>query len=483
MANLKWEEGEEREPEPGLIIRNNYRLVEELGKGGMCVVWKAINLIQEAGGVRYVAIKFLSLDFKQHPDALKALVREFHRYKRLIHPNILKAYNLDRIGDTYFMVMEFLKGISLKEFIKSHQNGISLIEAKPIIKDMAEALAHVHQQGIAHLDFKPANVFYDPDKKSVKLIDFGIARPLEQLERDETLFDPGVLGALTPVYASYEMLLGKDPDQRDDIYALACVTYELLSGKHPFNKKTATTAKDEKLSPKRIKGLNKQQNQALLHALAFQRDERTPTVEKFLAELFPEKKKYSWVLVGGGVIVLGLASFAAWEHFKPTPEETGNGSISVTQEQPQVTPPEPEKMALPDTPLTVTLWLNSPGKTHFNTSDEVTLYYQFNTTVEQFSSAYFSLFRVSSSDKWHLILNNEKVEANKRYSLPKEKQALEPGQNVGMDARLRLRAGEQNFQAIVTSEPIRWESVTDIEKSLEGIAFWGIGTLSVISYQ
>ncbi|TGO01976.1 hypothetical protein PN36_32840, partial [Candidatus Thiomargarita nelsonii] len=165
MANLKWEEGEEREPERGLVIRNNYRLVEQLGEGGMCVVWKAIDLIQEAGDARnsHVAIKFLNQDFKRHPDALKALVREFDRYKRLTHPNIVKAHNLDSIGETYFMVMELLKGIPLKKFIESHKNGISLIEAKSIIKDMAEALAYSHQNGIAHLDFKPANVFYSPD--------------------------------------------------------------------------------------------------------------------------------------------------------------------------------------------------------------------------------------------------------------------------------------------------------------------------------
>jgi serine/threonine protein kinase len=465
------------ELKPGLVIRDNYRLEEELGEGGMGVVWKAIDLIQEAGEARdsHVAIKFFSQDFKQHPDALKALVREFHRYKGFTHPNIVKAHGLGSIGDTFFLVMEFLKGIPLNEFIKSHENGISFIEAKPIIKDMAEALAHVHQEGIAHLDFKPANVFYDPDKKSAKVIDFGVARYLEQSERAQTLFDPGALRALTPTYASYEMLLALEPSPRDDIYGLACVTYELLSGKHPFNRKKATTAKDEKLSPKRINGLNNQKNQALLRALAFERDERTPTVEKFLAELFPEKNPLKWVLVD--VIVLGLASFAAWEYFKPTPEDTGNGPISVIQEQ----PPEPEKISLPqpDTPLTVTFWLDSPGKTDFNTGDEVTLYYQFSTTVEQFSNAYFSLFRVSSSDKWALILDNEKVEADKRYSLPKGEQVLEPGQNVGMDARLRLSAGEQNFKAIVTSEPIRWESVTDIEKSLEGVAFWGMGGLTV----
>ncbi|MEN8221545.1 MAG: serine/threonine-protein kinase [Pseudomonadota bacterium] len=462
------EDDDKIELKPGLVIHDNYRLEKELGEGGMGVVWKAIDLIQEKGKARdsHVAIKFLSQYFKQHPYALKALVREFHRYKKLTHPKIVKAHGLDHIGDTYFLVMEFLKGIPLNEFIKSHKNGISFIEAKPIIKDMAEALAYTHQEGIAHLDFKPANVFYDPDNKSAKVIDFGVARYLEPSERAQTLFDPGILRALTPAYASYEMLSASEPDQRDDIYALACVIYELLSGKHPFNRKKATKAKNDKLSPTPLKGLNSQQNKALLRALAFDRDERTPTVEKFLAELFPEKNPLKWVLVG--VIVLGLASFAAWEHFKPQPtlDDTGNGAISVIQ--------EPE-------PLTVTFWLDSPGKTHFNSGDDVTLYYQFSTTVEQFSNAYFSLFRVSSSDKWALILNNEKVEADKRYSLPKGEQVFVPGQNVGMDARLRLGVGEQNFQAIVTSEPIRWESVTDIEKSLEGVAFWGMGTLTVES--
>jgi Leucine-rich repeat (LRR) protein/serine/threonine protein kinase len=325
------------ELKPGLIIRDNYRLEEELGEGGMGVVWKAIDLIHEAGQARdsHVAIKFFSQDFKQHPDALKALVREFRRYTRLTHPNIVKAYGLDRLGNTFFMVMELLKGIPLNEFLKSHKNGVSIIEAQPIIKDMANALEHAHQKGIAHLDFKPANVFYDPDEKTAKVIDFGVVRPLEQSERDETQFDPGTLQALTDDYASYETLLALEPDQRDDIYSLACVTYELLSGKHPFNRKKADMAKYEKLSPKPIKGLTKKQNKALLRGLAFHRDDRTPTATQFLAELFPEKKNFFWVLVGGSIIVLGLASFAAWEYFKPQPTLSGNGPISVIP--PQVT--------------------------------------------------------------------------------------------------------------------------------------------------
>jgi murein DD-endopeptidase MepM/ murein hydrolase activator NlpD len=341
----QWEEDEDMAIEPGLVILDKYRLVEELGKGGMGIVWKAIDLIQEEGEARdsHVAIKFLSQDFKQHPDALKALVREFKRYERLSHPNIVKAHKLDRLGTTFFMVMEFLKGVPLDEFIQSRKNGLSLSEAEPIIKDMAHALAYAHQEGLAHLDFKPANVFYDSEAKSAKVIDFGIARPLEQSEREKTGFDPGALGALTNAYASYEMLLSLDPDQRDDIYALACVTYELLSGKHPFNKQKATTAKYEKLSPEPLPGLKRQQEQALLRGLAFYRDDRTPTVDEFLAELFPEKKKPVLGLVGGGLVAAIVAGFVAWELFKPQiykpPEEPaprvaqGQDQIAAEQER------------------------------------------------------------------------------------------------------------------------------------------------------
>ncbi|OAD23884.1 serine/threonine protein kinase [Candidatus Thiomargarita nelsonii] len=88
--------------EPNVVIRDNYRLIELIGEGGMGVVWKAIDLVQEAGDSRnpYFAIKFLSRKFKRHPDALKALVREFARYQRLNHPNIVRAYALSHMGGT-----------------------------------------------------------------------------------------------------------------------------------------------------------------------------------------------------------------------------------------------------------------------------------------------------------------------------------------------------------------------------------------------
>jgi len=319
LSPEQWERIDEKELfQAGTLIRDNYRLEEKMGEGGMGVVWKAVDLIQVAGDSRdvYVAIKFLSKDFKQHPDALKALVREFAKYKRLIHSNIVKAYELSRVCDIVFIVMEFLDGIPLDEFIKQHPNGIPLSQAEPIIRCMGEALAYAHQQGIAHLDFKPANVFYDPNKGVTKVIDFGIAQFISVSEREKTRFKGSELKALTEAYASCEMLAELEPAACDDIYGLACVTYELLSGKHPFNKTRADKVKltKEFFPPKPINGLKNKQNKALRRALAFERKNRTPTVDKFLEQFFLSKPIGSSLAIaaGGLFVLLPLVFFMAF---------------------------------------------------------------------------------------------------------------------------------------------------------------------------
>ena len=324
----------------GMLIKDNYRLIEPIGKGSMGVVWKAISLIQEQGESRnpYVAIKFLSTNFKQHPDALKALVRELARYQKLNHPNIVRAYDLNRMGNTIFMVMEYLNGISLKQLIKANKHGIPLQDAKPIIQNLGKALSYIHKEGIAHLDFKPDNIIYDPKQKTIKIIDFGIARLLNKSEREKTLYDPGNLSAYTKAYASREMFLDFDPAPTDDIYALACITYELLSGKHPFNKEAALKAEAKKMVAKPIKKLN--QNKALLHALAFQRQDRTATADNFLAELFPEKKKSSNKLytVVGSVIILLLSIFGEmdWNHIQAASKDPEVLKIAKPEKTPKI---------------------------------------------------------------------------------------------------------------------------------------------------
>lgn len=325
---LRWDASKERKNiKPGQIIRGTYQLDFKIGSGGMGVVWKALDLIQDAGESRdkYAAIKFINHEIRSHPDALKALVREFARYKKLIHPNIVKAYELNRDKSEVFIAMEYLEGLTLKQFIKNHPEGISLKEAQPIIKAMCDALDYAHHEGIIHLDFKPGNVFYNPQTGIGKVIDFGIARLSSRQDRDKTRFDPGNLGAMTTAYASIEMLIQEDPDPRDDIYGLACVVYELLSGRHPFDKNLALKAEGAKMRPDPIQGLSRDEFNAILHGLSFHRNDRTPSAKQFYDELFSpriiaEKKRLRHIIAGAltllGLILITYLAYQAYDSWR-----------------------------------------------------------------------------------------------------------------------------------------------------------------------
>ena len=302
-----------RTVQAGETIRGTYRLESIVGKGGMGEVWKAVDLIQDAGDSRdrYVAVKFLSSEFRRHGNALKALVREFARYKKLIHPNIVRAYELNRDHDVVYIAMEFLEGLPLDRFIKQNPDGISLKEAKPIIKGMCDALDHAHHEGIIHLDFKPGNVFYDANIGISKVIDFGIARLARHDEREETRFDPGSLGAKTNAYATAEMLAETHPQPSDDVYGLACVVYELLSGKHPYDKKNAIQAENENLVVKPIKGLNQNQFKALSKGLACRRKSRISSAKAFYEAIFPSESVPELLESRGFIKVLAVVGLLA----------------------------------------------------------------------------------------------------------------------------------------------------------------------------
>jgi len=176
-----------------------------------------------------------------------------------------------------------------------------------------------------HCDFKPANVFLT-DTAEVKVIDFGIARVFQRPEEetDATIFDPGSLGALTPAYASPEMLEHREPDPRDDIYALGCTTYELLTGRHPFGRVPATQARGSGLKPQRPDGLGTRQWRALRTSLAFEREARMPTVTHFLQEFGDTQKRSSMsgTAVKAAVSAGALAVVAAGGYFYASSHRT-----------------------------------------------------------------------------------------------------------------------------------------------------------------
>jgi serine/threonine protein kinase len=312
----QWPYGPPKSVGPGTILKERFVLEEVIGRGGMGTIYRARDLRKQEAQDRhpYVAVKVLNEDFRKHPEALKALQRESRKAQALAHPNVASVFDFDRDGPLVFLVMELLEGVSLDQFIKSRVgHPLPQHEALRIVRALSAALAHAHQKELVHADFKPANAFRTEDG-SVKVLDFGIARAIGRRtqEVDLTMFDPATLGALTPCYASPEMLVGDPPDPRDDVYALACVSYELFCSRHPFNFTSSLLAERGGMKPAPIPGLDRHIWRALLHGLAFSRANRTPSVEAFLAEIAPPRR--FWIAataaaVAATMIAIGIVSW------------------------------------------------------------------------------------------------------------------------------------------------------------------------------
>lgn len=286
-----------------VILNERFVLKETLGSGGMGTVYKAQDLRKvEAQDMNpFVAVKILNTDFRNHPDAFISLQREASRSHLLAHPNIVTVHDFDRDGDTIFMTMELLEGEDLESLLaRNRHKAINRDKTFEILKDYSTALDFAHNKGIIHSDLKPGNIFVTSEGDT-KVLDFGIARlALESKRKDH--FDAGRLGAITPAYASLEMIQRESPDARDDVFAAAIIAYEMLTGKHPFNRQSAATALAKGLSPERPENLSKRQWQALASALELKRADRTKTVKEFMIGMtvtptFPIYRTISIVLM------------------------------------------------------------------------------------------------------------------------------------------------------------------------------------------
>ena len=267
----------------------------------MGVVYRARDLRKEETRDRdpYVALKVLSDEFRRDPRMVIALQREARKAQTLAHPNITTVYDFDRDDAIVFITMEVLEGKPLNEVIEANPRGLERSRAMTIVRGLCLGLAYAHNKNIIHSDFKPGNVFLTEDSRT-KILDFGIARaaPVGTFGADhdgsvtpmlraseQTQFDAGELGALTPSYASCEMFEGKEPHPSDDVFALAIVAYQLLSGRHPFDFLPAPQARNQGLVPAPIKGLKRREWRALLRGLAFNRENRSVDAAAFLKDL------------------------------------------------------------------------------------------------------------------------------------------------------------------------------------------------------
>jgi serine/threonine protein kinase len=298
----------------GSIINERFVLEEIIGRGGMGTVFRARDMRKEEAQDRnpYVAIKVLNEDFRDHPGALQALQREARKAQLLAHPNIVTVYDFDRDGPHVYLVMELLEGEPLDRLIKRMKDvGLEVKEAVRIMRGICRAMDHAHELGILHADFKPANVFLTRSGIA-KVLDFGIAHAVTHKDLTDadnlTRFDPGTFAALTPTYAGCEVLEGQSPDRRDDIYAIACVTYELITGSHPYNRLSATQAEKARMTPDAPAGMSTLAWRALRRGLSVRREGRPASATALLDALAPFRQpRVLYPVIGTLTTVAALA--------------------------------------------------------------------------------------------------------------------------------------------------------------------------------
>lgn len=304
----------------GDVLQGRFSLVALIGEGGMSRVFKAIDLRRaEAGaGDTHVAVKVLTEPSNEYFGSIVALQREAHKLQSLTHPNIVRVIDCDRDGRTVFMTMEYLAGRSLQRILRTPDpGGMAPATALKLLTSVGEALEYAHEHHIVHGDLKPGNIIVT-DHGGVKVIDFGMAKFIARA--DLTPANDAAPKAITPRYASPELAAGEDPEPADDVYALACIAYETLCGKHPFGRDTDPRIRGAQFRLTRPPGMAAHHYMAIVRALAFKRSDRTPSVRRFLAELSGAHRREllkGWALLSAALAAALVAVVFAAHFFRP----------------------------------------------------------------------------------------------------------------------------------------------------------------------
>ena len=298
------------------ILKRRFVLEELIGSGGMGSVYRAKDLrkVEARDNRPFIAVKVLNNDFRQHPEAFVALEREASKSQGLRHSNIVSIFDFDKDENLPFITMELLEGQELADLLHTYPNGLPEEMAWRIIEGMVLGLTHAHEESVVHADFKPGNIFVT--ERQSKILDFGIARAMRMNSGgDDTDFDPARLAALTPAYASREMLNGDNPEPRDDLYSLGIVTYMVLTGHHPYGRLPANEAAQEGLRPVRIRAMSRRRWRILEKCLQFNRQNRPASAREVYDGLFGKPAWQSWGIAAAcAAFAVGALAFTLQEH-------------------------------------------------------------------------------------------------------------------------------------------------------------------------
>jgi tRNA A-37 threonylcarbamoyl transferase component Bud32 len=251
-----------------------YEILEEIGRGGMGIVYKARDKRLD----RIVALKRLPDTLESEPRYVEMLLREARSAARLNHRNIVTVYDVDHENNGWFITMEFLEGSTLAATLKQHRR----IAPRSVVwlgEQIVAGLGYAHERGIVHRDVKPANLIVTRDR-TLKLMDFGVAKILEEARRRRTL-----IGG-TPAYMAPEQAAGEAVDGRTDLYALGATFFELLTGKVPFGRGEHRAPEAEAPDPRAVaNGIPDALAELILAMLRVRPDERPASAADVAARL------------------------------------------------------------------------------------------------------------------------------------------------------------------------------------------------------
>jgi eukaryotic-like serine/threonine-protein kinase len=266
------------------LVFGRYVILDFLGKGGMGSVYKAWHRMMG----RVVALKILDPRCVANSQSLARFRREMQLVGRLDHPNVVRAFDADRVGEYHFIAMEYVAGQNLEDLMKE-RGALPPADVVYFASQAADGLAHAHALGILHRDIKPSNLLLT-DARKVKILDFGLGTLLEKDELPAALTAAGITVG-TPDYLSPEQARMVKLDGRSDLYSLGCTMYHLISGQLPFKGESSMDCIVERITGKAIPisqvrpGLPPRLVQAIEKLMATNRDDRYQTADEAAAAL------------------------------------------------------------------------------------------------------------------------------------------------------------------------------------------------------
>lgn len=265
----------------GHILDNRYKILEKVGSGGMASVYKAQDILLD----RIVAVKILHSKYASDHDFVVRFRQEAQAAAKLSQPNIVNIYDVGYDENAHYIVMEYVRGETLKDYIEKHGH-LPINTSIQISFDIGEALEHAHANGIVHCDIKPHNILVTETGR-IKVADFGIARAINS--SSSTKDEKSVLGSVH--YFSPEQASGGKIDERTDIYSLGVVMYEMMTGVVPFEGDTAISValqhvqNDIPLPTKYNRRIPQLVERVILKAMEKNPDDRFQTISEMMSEL------------------------------------------------------------------------------------------------------------------------------------------------------------------------------------------------------